>query len=809
MFQQMMRLLNNSCLSGNHCHPLIVAAFLWACLCFGLPCAGQEQSKGEKLPLGTRMRPNMALVDQEPFDRIYLDDFNDRAQIDIIPLPEVPTKPFPDRGYLVFNLMDGSWPTLQVPYGNVVDYKTFNDLLSEEADRLIVDGNYAQAFRNLLYILDNSAPGAYRVEERIQRVLFLDGKANYDSGNYPLALSIFEDLYRRNPRFRIAGINLTAIELILDVYDRNLKLFRDAEEFDAIRQSLANLTARYGDDSRPLVEKWTRILDNQAAEFVRLAREALRNGSPRDARAFARRAINVDNNLEEAYQIFDQVIAEFPTVFVGVSQPALDPNPNRIEDWSSRRVGRLTQRRIVELVGLSDDGGRYEFINGSIFQTDQTGFKYRFQIDPDKDDFAVPRIEAYQLASILLNRADPNNPRHYPEWAKILKTVAVTGQYTVDIELKFPFVRPEALLHFPYEEFERNSDDQTGPYVLADSNETFMTFNLNPRYPKQEGSQYPQVTEWLFNNPSEAADALRRGLVDAVDRIPPSDISRLRSDPGIDVRPYLVPTTHMLVPNLRNEFMKDPKFRSGLLKAIDRDQILYNMLCNGQLIEGTLVIDGPFPIGSDYNPQIGYGYNTRVTPVQYSMVTGGVLLEATRGMLESKRVQQGEKDPVVKMPKLVLAYPRGDVPAIACRAIANMWGLAGLETELRELPPGVTLPPDDNYDWLYCELSIAEPLIDANFLFGSRGIVKGLSAPVEQMMRSVNFSNSWRSASNSLRQLHRLTLNDVSVIPLWQMSEYYAVRRNVSDIGRDLMYLYQFVDRWKIRPLRSVELTGN
>ncbi|MBX3418474.1 MAG: hypothetical protein KF851_12790 [Pirellulaceae bacterium] len=785
---------------------LVVRSLCWLGLCLGVVAVtGQDQPQGDKLPLGSRMRPTMSLVDQEPFDRIFLDDFNERALIDIVPLVEIPTKPFPERGNLVFNLMDGSWPTLQVPYGNVVDYKTFSDLLSEEADQLTVAGNYAQAFRNLLYILDNNSPGAYRVEERIQRVLFLDGKANYDNGNYPLALSIFEDLYRRNPRFRIGGINLTAIELILDVYDRNLQLFRDADEFDAIRSSLKNLGERYTQDAEPLIAKWNRNLEELAADFLNKSQEALRNGSPRDARAFARRAINVDKNLEAAYQLFDKIVQDHPTVFVGVSQPALSPNPNRIEDWASRRVGRLTQRRLVELVGLSEDGGRYEFINGRIIQTDQTGYKYRFQIEPELSGFAVPKLASYELASILLNRADPRNPRHYAEWAKILKSVAVTGEYTVDIELKIPFVRPEALLHFPFQEFSNNADDQTGPYVLAEATDSLMTFNLNPNYSKDEENQYPQVTEWLFRNPSEAADALRRGLVDAVDRIPPSDVIRLRADPDIDVRQYLVPTVHMLVPNQRNEFMRNSQFRSGLLKAIDREQILVNMLCNGHLLEGTTVIDGPFPIGSDYNPQIGYGYNTRVTPVQYSMVTGGVLLEATRLLMEAEKVKQGEQDPVVKIPKLVLAYPRGDVSAIACRAIAGMWGLAGVQTELRELPPGVTIPEDNDYDWLYCELNIAEPLIDANFLFGTSGIVERLSAPVEQVMRWTNFSNSWRAASNNLRQLHRLALNDVSVIPLWQMTEYYAVRRNVRDIGRDLMYLYQFVDRWRIGPLRAVD----
>jgi peptide/nickel transport system substrate-binding protein len=759
----------------------------------------------DKKPLGTKVREASDLVDQEPYDLIILDDFNENAEIHVVPLAEIPTKPFPENGNLLFNLMDGSWPTLQVPWENVADFKTFNQMLSEEADQRIASGDYAHAFRNLLYILDHSDPGTLRVEDRIQKVLFLDGKANYDSANYAMALSIFEDLYRRNPRFQVAGIPLTAIDLILDCYDRSLNQFLEKDEFDAIRSLLATLSDQYQADGQPLITKWNDKLDALAAEFLSNARQHLRAGNARDARAQARRAINVNSKLEAAYELFDEVIKTNPTVFVGVSQPALNPNPNRIEDWSSRRVGRLTQRRLVELVGLSEEGGRYEFINGRFVQIDQTGYKYRFQIDPSPKSFAVPKIESYELASLLLRQADPENPKHVNAWAKILKTVSVTGQYSVEIELKVPYVRPEALMNFAFKEFSSNAEDKTGPYILGEQTDSVNSFTLNPTYERNSDNQYPQISEWLFPNPSDASDALRRGMVDAVDRIPPSDLSRLRQDPQIEVRPYLIPTIHMLVPNFRNDFLKQATFRSGLLKSINREQILNNMLCNGVQIDGTMVIDGPFPIGSDSNQQIAYGYNTRVTPVRYAQLIGAVLLEATRLTQETKLVEAGAKDPQVKMPTLILAHPKGDVPAIACRAIAGMWEIAGVKTELRELPPGVTIPEDDNYDLLYCELTMAEPLTDANFLFGTSGIVKNLSAPVEQMMRAVNVSNSWRAASGNLRQLHRQVLNDVTVIPLWQMTEHYAFRRNVREIGRDLMFLYQFVDRWQIGPIRSLE----
>jgi hypothetical protein len=78
----------------------------------------QEQTpdappQDEPKSLGSKIRAASDLVDQDPFDRIYLDDLNQFATMDVVPLPEIPRKPFPQNGYLIFDLMDGSWPTLQ------------------------------------------------------------------------------------------------------------------------------------------------------------------------------------------------------------------------------------------------------------------------------------------------------------------------------------------------------------------------------------------------------------------------------------------------------------------------------------------------------------------------------------------------------------------------------------------------------------------------------------------------------------------------------------------------------------------------
>ena len=127
-----------------------------------------------------------------------------------------------------------------------------------------------------------------------------------------------------------------------------------------------------------------------------------------------------------------------------------------------------------------------------------------------------------------------------------------------------------------------------------------------------------------------------------------------------------------------------------------------------------------------------------------------------------------------------------------------MWSNIGVLTSTRELDVDESVPSDSEWDFLYLEATMEEPLSDAQVIVGQTGFAKSISAPAEQTMRSLADAQSWRAACTSLRRLHRQVAVDLSVIPLWQLKEHYAYRNTVQGIGRDLIHLYQNVDRWKI-----------
>lgn len=162
------------------------------------------------------------------------------------------------------------------------------------------------------------------------------------------------------------------------------------------------------------------------------------------------------------------------------------------------------------------------------------------------------------------------------------------------------------------------------------------------------------------------------------------------------------------------------------------------------------------------------------------------------------RAQPPVRPDPLPSPKLVIAHPDSSLAATASAAIARMWSDIGVETTTRQLQPGESVPQDEQWDFLYLEVTMEEPLVDAPTIIGSLGIAEKVSAPVEQTLRNLSYARSWQSACADLRRLHRQIAIDLSVIPLCQVKEHFAYRNTVREIGRDLIHLYQNVDRCKI-----------
>ena len=83
-------------------------------------------------------------------------------------------------------------------------------------------------------------------------------------------------------------------------------------------------------------------------------------------------------------------------------------------------------------------------------------------------------------------------------------------------------------------------------------------------------------------------------------------------------------------------------------------------------------------------------------------------------------------------PLLVIAHP----DSTSARAAQPRSPACGRTSEFlprhEKLRPGLSIPTDEEWDFLYLEVTIEEPLADASRIIGPAGIASDVSAPVEQ-----------------------------------------------------------------------------
>ena len=757
-----------------------------------------NQANAQWLKKGKQELPS-PLVDSEPFDLIILNDRGGNAILKVKPLgSQLPDFPLSAKGAVAFDLFADFDERLDVPNSSISEIQTFNQLLFEESQELIDEKKYSKAFRNLLYLYDNGEENNTDVVTTMRSCMFLDATRSFKAGKYERSLSTYEDIYSSDPNFSLSDFkDKKLIDVIMLCFDGIIQQRFDAGEFSTVRNNVDAVAKKYPNEAAALTERWDEIFFKRSSEFLTEAKQHANDGNGLLANQFARLADQLAPKRPEVLQFQRELRRQFPMVVVGVSQPGADGDPSRIDHWGSRRTGRLLKRRVLELASLSDEGGRYEFLNGSLKRDDDAGLRYTFEID-QQPRFGVPPINAFELSSRLISRAQKDSPNYSSSWTKVVDRVFVEGENKVSFTLKSPFVRPDALLGMTYQDA---PDAFDGPYWQASQQDDITTYDVNSLYASENSpSQRPVIIERLFASASEAVDDLILGNIDVVDRVAIGDVQRLKENPKIGVRPYALPTVHLLVPKIRSEELgNDLDFRSGLSHLIDRDLVVNDVICNGNLIDGCTPISGPFPIGTPDNDQISYGSDLSANPIAHNEALGRVLADL------AMRPKPPKRESKLQPPSLTIVYPQSSVAANACNAIARTWSQAGFPTEAKALKSGESIPADPNWDFLYMEVTIEEPLVDARKLIGSSGVATNVSAPIEQTLRRLDYARSWRQACADLRRLHRQVRVDLSIIPLWQVTEFYAFRNSTRNLGRDLIHLYQNVDRWKIDPSANEE----
>lgn len=772
-------------------------------LAIGLAVVALAQEKtDDKTAVAELPVEAQTLLEREPFDRVYLDERNKSLVLEVfalaLPGGRVPEKPAPGEK-LRLRLVSEPQHEYEIDWVHVVRVEVYADIVLAEANRLTTAKNLDAAYLYFAFLLKNY-PNTRQLPTSLDNYLYVDVGELFKKQRFDEALAIVEELYGRRPNYQFAANSPGLMEILRNIVDKILARYIETENnFADARTLMQRIRTTYGDQQQEVLDKWNKALEVLASADRDEARAHVAAGRGREAHAAVRRMLNILPTLAGGQQLAAEIAQKFPTIMIGVTQPAVTIDPRRIDNWAARRTGRMAQRMLVEFAGQGTEGGQYVCPLGTFeLSDDSKQLTFRLSSAARED---LPHLTGYEFTQRLLDLADPNHPDYRAAWARLVDRISVADVQTVIVDLRFPHILPEAYLQSFIEPAPHDVSGNMpgdGLYALNRRMGQELIFQRNTRYPADDAARRVQIVEQYFTDSQQAVGALKRGDVDVLDRLFPADVQRLRDDPNLAVDSYQMPTVHLLIPNPRTEHLDNRTFRRALAYGLNRNVILDQLLLGGHKLPGCRVISGPFPPGVDSNDLLAYAYDERLKPRPYEPRLAMTLTVLAEEQVSAAAQKQGRPPP--ERPTLVLAHSAGDVPRIACQSIVQQLKAVNIQCSLKELPPGITDDPQADYDLLYVELAMWEPLVDAGRLLAPDGIAKINSPYVNLALRRLDAAKSWAEARRRLQELHAIAHHDVVVIPLWQTVDYFARNKNLHGVGSHPIALYENLSQWQNTP---------
>jgi ABC-type transport system substrate-binding protein len=261
---------------------------------------------------------------------------------------------------------------------------------------------------------------------------------------------------------------------------------------------------------------------------------------------------------------------------------------------------------------------------------------------------------------------------------------------------------------------------------------------------------------------------------------------------------YTFPSLHVLLPNTENPFLANRTFRRALVYGVNREVILHKGLLGEEEVEGCKVVSAAIPAGVSRGDPSAYAYDDRIQPLPYDPVMAAILISLANQQLGAAADQKQE--PAPELGEFVLAHPAGEQANFVCKQIQTQLDVIGITCKLRAMEPGRIMPADGQYDLLYMELTVREPLVDLGRVFGPSGVAASKEPFVALTLRRLDRAETWKDARERLYELHRLLYEDVTVVPLWQMVDHFAYHNGLRGVRDQPIFLYQDVEKWRVTP---------
>ena len=742
----------------------LTTRFIVALLC----CMWAQSAYAQEAPPEASLR----IFERDPFDRITLQAASGGGSYQVRPLDfadrRVPTDPDPGSKLKVELIEPAT--AAEIAWRDIAKVELFEQMVLAEAEALVTKKQFDQAYDYYVF-LHAKYPKTPRLSESSHDFLYRNAGALFQQSEFRKAYALLDELHANNP----AQPGLAAA--MANVTDRIMKDLMRAQQYAAARRLLQYSAQRGGEDDAT-ASLWRTKLQQAAGEQVAAAGEHLAAKRYRQARMAAQQALDIWPTVEGAADLVDEVQQRYPMALIIAPQfDVIGSVPRRLSPTAARQA-RLTDRPLVVLDGYMPRGPRFESPWGDVILSSD-----RRQVDIH----VQPRqgrssLTAYDIAGFVAATGKSTG---------ILQSVEVQRVYSARLQLSRGYVSPLSLLAGLSPERTPTDPRWAGDYTReATENETRFVRRANEQ--QTDDRVLREIIELPTVDAQADLDALRRGRIDVLGRVPPSAVERLRDDDRFELRRYAMPAIHLLIPNARRPYPASRTFRRAVAYAIDRERILQQDIYGRSDASGAQVISGPLPRSENEDDFWGYGYDKAIAPLPYEPRIGLTLWRVAAD--ELARAAAGANRPAPALESIAIGHGDDWLHRRAAMAIVEQLNALGMTSRALLLEDQNDLA---TCDFVYTEILMQEPVVDAVRLLQHVG-PNNSSGYLDLAVRQLGQATNWRQASEQLFKIHAAVHAEQTVIPLWQMHEYFAFRKGVTGVADEPLTLYEDVQDWRL-----------
>lgn len=721
-----------------------------------------------------------------PTSQVSLDEKLDRlAQLQRLPVTLQDDSPDPEY-------------TIEVRFISRIVY--FEDNIVRRVTLLLDQKDFEPAFELLMLLHRRQAnwPG---YADLYHRYLFMEATRLVDAGHADEALLLGQRLHTQRPDYpelsRLLGRILDGV-------------VTSALSRDDAREARFFLTRVGGFVSDlPEIPKWTEDLRRRAASTLEQSRQAAAAGQFREATLLADRAAVIWPALPGLKDAHRELTGRYQILRVGVVADGEGSGNYPFATVTQDRRNRLCGIPLFEVVRVQDGTARYQSRYIDSWEPRELGRTIEFRMSGTRADWeSRPRLTSGDILAALETRLTPGSPSYDPRWERDVGSLTASSPFDWTLRLSRIPLRVEARLRIDIPAISEGRPEQESLPGLAstarfspvagENNAPSPAIDIrNVRDPVRFLRSRPEktgATGWhvaeIFERPypswEASLQALLRGDVDLLPNIDERDLPLLAADSRFFVMPYALPHTHVLQFHPDSPVASNASLRRALLHALDRPQLLRDVVLQGASSSQGRLITAPFATRlAAYNPQLR---QPDVDP-----------LRAASLVATARRQQQG------KLPTLRLTVPGDPTSTRVVPQLVASWKRVGLDV--------VVVPASDTGPWdiAYRVVQFAEPFDDLWKLLHPNDRADWDQFAVyphwlRERLGELERTVDWATAQRLLHQIQAEFLTEARWIPLWEVDQSLVARKRMSGMSTQPMHTYQDIERWSLQSWYSTEL---